>query len=109
MGWLLKHRKKDNKYRIWTTMSDGWITGWCTEDEIKAEIAFHWRLDHMRKVIEEYMNFPTGWTDKDTYKRVPSDPNKHQAFFDWWDHALHCGDYEGEIERKYNELTKGTQ
>lgn len=104
MSWLLKHRKKDGKYRIWTTISDGWITDWLSEDEIKEYLRWREYADTKLKVIEHYMTFPAGWHDKDTHKPLSLDKSK---FYDWQLNALKKGaeEYEKEIDRKYEELT----
>src|SRR4051794_27764036 len=96
MGWLLKHRKKDNRWRIWTTVSDGWITDWLSESELKAELAARYEEDFKLKVIEAYMSFPNGWFDKDTHKRLLNQEGQ-QAYMDWNLTALRGDQYEEEI------------
>ncbi len=63
MGRLLKHREKDNKWRLWTTISDGWLTDWLTEEEMKEYIVFEYEMDHKLRVIDLCMKFPDGYYD----------------------------------------------
>lgn len=73
MGWLLKTKEeegKETKYKIWTTVSDGWITEeWMTRDEIIKFLFWNKLYDFMDKFIEDSMTFPNGYHDKDTHKR----------------------------------------
>jgi hypothetical protein len=103
MSWLLKHRKKDNKWRIYTNISGGWITDWLTEKEIKNRLAWQAKNDSKLKAIEIAMTFPAGWADKDTYKLFAT---SKKIFYDWQLKALELGEekYEAEIDRKYKEL-----
>lgn len=103
MGRLLKHRKKDDKWRLWSTVSDEWATDWHTEDEIKQEIAAELEYEYKLQVIKAYMTFPNEYYDKDTEKRW-YDLKKHDAFYDW-QKQIFKGDYCEEIDKKFNELT----
>lgn len=73
MGWLLKTKEeegKETKYKIWTTVSEGWITEeWMTKDEIIKFLFWNKLYDFMDKFIEDSMTFPNGYYDKDTHKR----------------------------------------
>lgn len=35
MARELHHRKKDNKYALWSTVVDGYVTDWKSKEEIK--------------------------------------------------------------------------
>ncbi len=73
MGWLLKTKQEEGeetKYKIWTTISDGWITEqWMTKDEIIKFLFWNKLYDFMDKFIEDAMTFPNGYHDKETHKR----------------------------------------
>lgn len=104
MGRLLKFRNKDTKWRLWTTISDGWLTDWLTEEEMKAVLADDYKRDYKLKVIEAYWTFPHKYYDKDTHKMF----NNHKAmieFGEWHLEALKSKDYEAEVDKKYLELT----
>jgi len=92
MSWLIKHRKKDDKYRLWTTISDGWITDWLTRDEMIKVVSFDYKEALKDKVRKLQLTFPNGWHDKDSHARINDERYKTEA--DW--HKL-----------KYEELTKG--
>lgn len=112
MSWLLKHRKKDNKWRIYTTISEGWITHWMTEKEIKEYLAWRDSFDTKLKAIETYMTFPAGWHDKDTHKAFDFlEGASKKAFYEWQLEALKLGGekYEEEVERKYKEIVSPSQ
>ncbi len=73
MGWTVKTKteKGITKYKIWTTISDGWITEkWLTKDEITK--FFFWKRlrDFRDKLLEDAMTFPNDYYDKDTGKRI---------------------------------------
>lgn len=104
MGWLLKHREKDNKWRIWTTISDGWVTDWLSEDEAKAYLSYEYRQDYKLKVIEAYWSFPHGWWDKESGKRLEN-REALLAYQEWHLQALKSDDYESEVDKKFRELT----
>lgn len=37
MGRALHHRKKDDKYALWSTIVDDYVTEWKSKEEIKKE------------------------------------------------------------------------
>ena len=49
MARELHHRKKDDKYALWSTVVDEYVTAW----EDKEEIRKQWYLDKFQSVIEE--------------------------------------------------------
>ncbi len=104
MGLLLKHRDKDNKWRLWTTISDGWLTGWLNEKEVKKYRVDQIEFDAKLKVIEELMAFPNGFTDYDTHKRLSGPVTD---FYEWHLEVLKSPDYEKIVEAKYKESIKG--
>lgn len=65
MSVLIQHRKKDNKYRAWTTIADGWLTDWLSE---KGMIKYL-QSRIMDRATEECENlaveFPNGYHNKD--------------------------------------------
>lgn len=85
MGWLLKTKEEGNetKYKIWTTISDGWITEqWMTRDEIIKFLFWNKFYDMIDEFIKDAMTFPNGYHDKDTRKRYWDDKlqKKHWQF-----------------------------
>lgn len=60
------------KYRIWSTIVDGFLTGWLTKEE-----AVEWLLwDETRHRREEYKDFPNGFYDLDDNLIVIDQPNQ---------------------------------
>lgn len=104
MGWRLKQHKRTKRWRIWSTITDSYCTDWLTEEELKAELASHYEEEYKLQVIEVYMAFPHGWTDKDSYKRLEN-LDAVKAFYSWKEQALRSEDYAGEIDRKFREIT----
>lgn len=107
MGWQLKHREKDNKYRLWTTISDVWMTDWLTEDEIKEGIAEEYLYNYKEKVVKLYMTFPDHFVKRDNGLHYTMFNNREgsQAYYDWQTEAFK-GDYWTELDRKFSELTE---
>lgn len=103
MGLQLKHREKDDKWRAWTTISDGWLTNWLTEDQMKVYLVSRREHQHKLDAIEVVMGFPHGYSDKDDGLRILNGPVSD--FYDWHGEALKDYDtYEDEVDRKYEEL-----
>jgi hypothetical protein len=72
MGWQVKIKteKEVTKYRIWTTVSDGWITEWLTKEEITKFFLWQRLRDFRDKFLEDAITFPNNYTDKDTDRRI---------------------------------------
>ena len=70
MSWLIKQNKQKNKFRIWSTISDSYITKWGNRGEIIKVIIMIWmeRLGKQNKELQR--DFPNGWTDKDTKQLI---------------------------------------
>ncbi len=63
MGVLIKHRKKDDKYRLWTTISDGWLTNWLTKWGMIRHLQHRVREQAERECEEIAARFPDGYWD----------------------------------------------
>lgn len=104
MSHVLKHRVKDDKWRLWTTISDGWLTEWLTADDMKHELAEQYQTDYRVKVIEAFWTFPHGYYDKDTRSRH-TNYAALEAFTEWHLAALRSDDYYAALDSKFTELT----
>lgn len=62
--------EKATKFRIWTTIGDGYIhePKKITKKEAISFIASEWREDLKKRIKRLKETFPQGWVDKDTYK-----------------------------------------
>jgi predicted DNA-binding ArsR family transcriptional regulator len=103
MGNLLQHRKSDDKWRLYTTISEGWVTSWVNAASMKETIASYIEYEQKLKLIEFYWTFPHGYYNKITQKRFTNFPAV-EAYTEWHLKALRSGDYELEVDRKYKEL-----
>ena len=54
MGRELHHRKKDNKYALWSTVVDDYITDWHSKEAIKR-IWLNDMIENDTKKVEMYM------------------------------------------------------
>ncbi len=64
MGWEVS--QKDGKYRIWSTISDAWITDWISR---KEAIRFYYDdafMSFKKKIVEQFYKFPHMWSDYDS-------------------------------------------
>lgn len=69
MSVLVKHRKKDNMYRFWTTISDGWLSNWLTKWQA-VEFLQRRVMDRAKDDCEEIKaRFPSGYSDMN-YKMI---------------------------------------
>jgi len=67
MGWSIT--KKDNKYRIYSSIVDEYITDYMNKDEI-IRFLFHNKFENLiQDMIKDMNHFPVGWFDKETGKR----------------------------------------
>lgn len=104
MGWMLKQNKKTKKWRVWTTVSDGWLTPWITEPEVKEFVQHKYRRDYRLKLIELWWTFPHEWSDKDT-RQIFFHPEAKEDFLKWNLKIIKNAEtYDEEIEKKMKEL-----
>lgn len=54
MSRELHHRKSDDKYALWSSVVDGYITDWGTKDDIRAIWLSDMIADDIKKV-DKYM------------------------------------------------------
>lgn len=54
MSRELHHRKSDNKYALWSTVSDSYVTEWVSKKEIRDEWLAELIIDDIEKV-DRYM------------------------------------------------------
>lgn len=71
MAWQLS--RKDNLYRIWSTISDSWLTDWISREEALAVWYDSALMDFKKKVIEQYLKFPHFWSDRDNHCYIKDD------------------------------------
>lgn len=86
MSWQVKHRKKDDKYRLWTTISDGWLTNWLSRDEMIEAISGEYQEEVSEKVEKLRLTFPNGWTDTEGERFQCLQDDRYMSEADWHKH-----------------------
>lgn len=109
MGWQIAYREKDKKYRLWSTVSDSWLTDWSTKKDVQRYIAEDYLWEYKKHVIELYFRFPHHWPSRDSaaYKYM-TDEAAAQEYGAWLQTLVDAGDdtYCEVIENTYNEVIK---
>ena len=59
MGWQIEI--KNDKYRIWSSVVDDFITDWGTREEIMEVISERYRKKADDRIKELEATFPNGW------------------------------------------------
>ncbi len=54
MARELHHRKKDNKYALWSSVVDGYITEWDTKENIR-QFWINEKIKNIAEQIDEWM------------------------------------------------------
>lgn len=69
MAVLISINKSKKKYRLWTTVADGWLTDWITREEAVKELQQRAK-DRCKEECKKIANeFPLYYSDKN-YKRI---------------------------------------
>ena len=77
MGILVKHRKKDDKYRLWTTIADGWLSNWLTKQGVIRFLQDKVRRHAEDECEEIVARFPDGYWDTN-HKRINDERGKNR-------------------------------
>lgn len=103
MGW--RFDKKGDKYRIWSTITDSYLTDWYSRKEILAYM-YRYRIQDFKKdIIELYMSFPDKRRTMEGNK-IHIEQERRETHSAWVQHLLYDlegKEYEIEIERMFNE------
>lgn len=62
MGWEIAQRA--DKFRIWSTISDAWLTDWITREEAVQLYYDDALMIFKKQIIEKYLAFPHHWTEQ---------------------------------------------
>lgn len=79
MGWKIQVKKE--KYRIYSTVVDKYISKFMTKDELISFLFWHKFEKFIQNILEDDITFPNGWTNKETEKRMFCDKGKHDEFY----------------------------
>jgi hypothetical protein len=108
MGWRIS--RKDNQYRIWSTVSDEWLTEWMSRKEFIKFYHDDMLIDFEKKIIEQYYKFPHMWCDKDRLATaLISDEEGYKAWVQWMKRLSETKDYDEYIklvEETYDNIMK---
>jgi hypothetical protein len=77
----IKETDKGTKYRIWSTISDTYITKWSSRDEIIKYLFWERFNVVMQNFLEDAITFPNKWITKDDMKMISTDKSK---FDEYW-------------------------
>jgi hypothetical protein len=80
MGWLIEQKK--DKYRVYSTISDEYITEYIGKEELVRFVFWHKFERFMEDMLKEMICFPHGWTEKKTGKLMHSGTEKHEEYFE---------------------------
>ena len=70
MSWLIERNKKQDKYKLWSTITDSYIIDiYLNRNEMIDFIGKELIIKLSQELKELRATFPRGWTDKDTKKR----------------------------------------
>lgn len=68
---------KDGKYRVWSTVTDEYVTDWIDENELQNEI-FIYKLDiAISEIIQEMICYPNSFINKDSGEKMICDESKY--------------------------------
>ena len=106
MGWSVKVKEEKGvtKYRIWTSICDGWITEWLTKEEIAK--FFFWNHFHtfMENFLKDAITFPDGFHDKDTGKRFHNEAGEYFRKFLMESHDVEGKQQSVVLAEKFSEI-----
>ena len=93
MGWEIA--QKAGKVRIWSTISDTWLTDWITREEA---IKFYYEdalLAFKKQIIEKYLSFPHHWPEhSNRHRAVIINEEGNERCLAWMHELMHKSDEE---------------
>lgn len=110
MGWQVSRRtlKSGKKqYRLWTTISDGWLTKWSSREEMLQYLAAHAEYDYKKTVVEFYYRFPHHFGDYDSKKvAIILDDEANKRYSDYNRRFLDAKDCFDFIEEEFKKISQ---
>lgn len=79
MGWKIKI--DNEKYRIWSTIVDEYVTDFLTKDELIRFLFWHRFENLMKSMLEDMICFPHGWIDQKTNEYLNCDKENSEIFY----------------------------
>lgn len=108
MGWEIEHRTENGKdeYRIWTTITDSYLTNWSSREQIVKDHAFHIMNEAKLKVIEKFMSFPNMTIVRGDGRYRNENSEGKTSFLEWAMEISRSNSYYEQVEEKYKEVMK---
>lgn len=81
MSWRISRKtiRGQQRYKLWSTISDSYITPkWLSKSAVMNYIFWQYLQDFMQTYMKTALQFPDGWTDKDTGERIIDEPQRLQ-------------------------------
>ena len=82
MGWQIA--QKAGKFRVWSTISDAWLTDWMTREEA---IKFYYDdalMMFKKQIVEKCLSFPHHWPDHSgAYRKVIVNEEGSARYLAW--------------------------
>jgi hypothetical protein len=108
VGWRIS--RKDGKFRVWSTISNDWLTDWISRKEFIKFYHDDMLIDFKKKIVEQYYKFPHGWFDQDRLATAfISDEDGYGDHLRWMDKLNKTKDYDEYVklvEEMYDQIMK---
>ena len=105
MGWEIA--QKAGKVRIWSTISDAWLTDWLTRDEALSFYYDDALLTFKKHVIKTCLSFPHHWPEHGNGRRAVCINQEGSDRYLAWIKELASKpdeDYESFVDETFNTL-----
>lgn len=110
MGWRVSRKiTKTNKqrYRIWSTISDDWLTKWSSREEIIKFIEQDALFSYKLRVVEMYYKFPADWGDYDNeHISIIRDEKRSDEYLKVMRRLLDAKNYNQAVEKEFEKIKK---
>lgn len=106
MAWQVAYREEDKKYRLWSTISDNWITDWGSKQEIQQVIAEDCLRRYQAEVVKMFLQFPHLWWSTDSSTLIQDD-EADERYIAWLETSCDAGNkYYEVLEKKFQEVMR---
>lgn len=110
MGWQIAH--KAGKFRIWSTVSEAWLTEWLTREEALSFYYDDALLSFKKQIIEKCLSFPHHWPEHANGSRaVIVDEEGSKRYLAWMHELTHKSkeEYVPFINETYEHMLRDIQ
>jgi len=104
MSWSIQHRKKDDKYRLYSSICNEWLTDWVSRNDILVFIHYRKIIEFQQEMIKLFMTFPHGYEKKNSdCLKIHINTDGMKLYHEFMCN-LDCECPDEEISKKYKEL-----